>query len=102
MTECPAGMQHSVLSHGASGGRVDSCFSVLIVCAGRFGAVPPLIDANCSGPCTAGYYCLQQSVIPAQFECGGVGFYCPTGSSGPRSVPAGSYSIGGSVFQLRE
>ena len=47
--------------------------------AGRFGSTSDLVDAACSGPCFAGYYCDEGSSNPKQHECGSADAYCPEG-----------------------
>ncbi|MED6232417.1 hypothetical protein ATANTOWER_029578, partial [Ataeniobius toweri] len=52
--------------------------------------------SSVSGPCLAGYYCLEgsQSASPASGEFAGVcpvGHYCPKGTSVPSPCPAGFY-----------
>ena len=42
-------------------------------------------------PCPAGRYCPGDRTMPV---CGGSSTYCPAGSSAPRSVGAGNYSVG--------
>lgn len=80
---------------------------------GRFGWRFGLATDKCSGDCAAGYYCpstlLPQLNTPAwtvwpgapqtaafEYECGGVGWYCPVGSPYPLKVGGGNYTVGGS------
>ena len=44
--------------------------------------------------CQKGYFCPQNSTSQTQFVCGGPQFYCPKGSSTPKKVKNGFYSIG--------
>ncbi|CAN0109884.1 unnamed protein product, partial [Ectocarpus fasciculatus] len=65
--------------------------------AGRFGQHPAEVDPDCSGPCDAGYYCNEGSAFRTQNPCGSVAVYCPEGSFSPTVVPAGYYSVNGTV-----
>jgi hypothetical protein len=71
--------------------------------AGQYG-VAGATSAECTGPCSAGYYCPAGSSSPTAVECataigGGAPLlnevYCPDGSDLPLPVPAGYYSTGG-------
>jgi hypothetical protein len=54
--------------------------------------------ANCT-QCTEGYYCLQGSISPTQFDCANetaknpANFYCPMGSGHPLVVPIRYFSL---------
>lgn len=89
--------------------------------AGRYGSDSGLSDSDCSGPCTAAFYCPLASVnstsvvrllwslprvvlpvtrhdlsprMPADMQpCGSVDVYCPTESSAPLAVSEGFYSL---------
>ena len=61
--------------------------------AGTYGANPGLSTKECSGPCHSGYYCINGSTVPDQFECGAVSRYCPEGSGNWSTVPPGYYSV---------
>lgn len=50
----------------------------------------------CTLPCDAGFYCPAGSAVSNPVECGRIDLYCPPGSDVPRTVPAGSYTAGGS------
>lgn len=82
--------------------------------AGRFGWRFGVTNDKCTGDCAAGYYCPstllpqlgtpQWTVWPRkpqtsafEYECGGVGWYCPVGSPYPRKVSGGYYTIGGNA-----
>ena len=60
---------------------------------GRYGATSGLSSSFCSGPCTAGYYCLAGSTTPTQFPCGGESVYCPRGSGLPVPAAAGRHTV---------
>ena len=60
--------------------------------AGRFGGSPELQTSDCSGLCSAGYYCGPASNSSTQEPCGSVAVYCPSGTSDRLSVSAGYYS----------
>ena len=83
--------------------------------AGRFGWRFGMTSAECTGSCAAGYYCpstlLPQLNTPAwtvwpgkpqtssfDYECGGVGWYCPVGSPFPQKVGGGNYTTGGNAL----
>ena len=61
--------------------------------AGRFGSQTGLTNADCSGPCYKGYYCIAASVRPDPFPCGLGSVYCPEGSPVRIPVVIGWYSI---------
>ena len=56
------------------------------------GAAPGKLTADCSGLCTAGFYCPAGSSSSTAVPCGGVGYFCPAGSSAPQVVPDNFYS----------
>lgn len=82
---------------------------------GRFGWRYGMNSSLCGGICAPGYYCPSylapqpdapshtvwpgkphlQAAAP-EFECGGVGFFCPSGSFYPMFVGGGNYTTGGS------
>jgi hypothetical protein len=79
---------------------------------GRFGWRYGLNSSDCSGLCAPGYYCPSYlepqpqappwTVWPRtpqltafEYECGGVGYYCPAGTWFPQIVNGGYYSVGG-------
>ena len=45
--------------------------------AGRYGNTTGADSADCSGQCTAGYYCPLGSTLPTQTTCGDATVYCP-------------------------
>ena len=57
--------------------------------AGTYGVEPAL--TSCSGPCPAGYFCPDGTATPQ--ACGGADVYCPAGSTAPRPVLPGFYSV---------
>ena len=63
--------------------------------AGLFGNSRRLFDAQCSGNCSAGYYCPEASTRPDQIPCGSSSVYCPPGSVQPTPVQEGYYTVGG-------
>jgi hypothetical protein len=78
---------------------------VSVLCpAGRFGCAERLGNADCNGPCSAGYYCPAGSVSNQQHACGesedmalAATFFCPEGSGFRQVVGAGNYSTGSPV-----
>lgn len=51
------------------------------------------INEDCSGPCSAGYFCPSSSHSPMQEECGSANVYCPEGTQYRIKVEEGFYSI---------
>ena len=65
---------------------------------GYFGGVAGLSTAACSGPCDPGFICLLASVSARALPCGmGPDTYCPRGSGASIMVPAGFYSVNGTL-----
>lgn len=62
--------------------------------AGRYGVHIREINASCTGPCTAGYYCPEGSISDKQIQCPDAASYCPASSSLPVPVSAGHYTFG--------
>ena len=61
--------------------------------AGRYGGTRGLLDANCTGPCAAGFYCpLRNTTTPRAKRCGDPSVICTTGASAPMLVTAGHFS----------
>ena len=79
MAQCPVG-------HYCAGGAKAQCG------AGYYGGSSGLQTSDCSGKCTAGYYCPAGSVSATANDCGSAAFYCPEGSGAPVAVRAGYYS----------
>lgn len=82
-----------------SGGTLDNCAigyyclreTFVFPCpGGRFGNSTGLTTSDCSGVCTAGYYCPLASITPTANLCP-AGSYCPEGSAEPILCPAGSF-----------
>ena len=71
----------------------------LLVSAGRYGSVPGLAVATCSGPCQAGYYCPAGSFSPTSVTCPS-GAYCPAASANYTLCDPGQYSPAGSDMCL--
>lgn len=66
---------------------------------GTYGATSGLQTSQCSGLCTAGYYCPSYPFPPStsstQVACGNSTVYCPTGTGNkPMLVQSGFYSTG--------
>ena len=60
---------------------------------GTFGGARGLKDANCSGPCEAGWYCpLPNATTPRQTRCGDPSVICPSGAYATTLVAAGHFS----------
>ena len=59
---------------------------------GRYGNEYALATADCSGPCTAGYYCTEQSSRSTRHACGAddprtpEAWHCPEGSGEPNAA----------------
>ena len=67
-----------------------------IVCGtGRYGTKWGETSSSCTGACPAGYFCPFGTTVP--FPCGAPHLFCPEGSSNPRKVHRGYYTIGGDV-----
>ena len=69
--------------------------------AGNFGASKGLQTSDCSGACSAGYFCEEGSTRAVQAECGSraalngddpTKYFCPRESAAPRLVKAGYYT----------
>ena len=60
---------------------------------GLYGATLGLSSSNCTGSCSAGFFCPPKSVSAEERVCGSSSEYCPEGSSEPIPVPLGFYSI---------
>ena len=69
--------------------------------AGRFGCATGLGKADCNGPCAPGFVCPSASDNNHVAPCGNASVYCPEGSSVPRTVGTGNYSIGGPTPEQR-
>ena len=61
--------------------------------AGRYGAVEGEVSSQCSGPSSMGYFAPPGSISANQYPCGGIGLYCPEGSSSPYPVQPGYYTF---------
>ena len=69
--------------------------------AGNFGASKGVQTSDCSGACSAGYFCEAGSTRAVQAECGSraalsgddpTKYFCPSGSAAPRLVKTGYYT----------
>ena len=56
--------------------------------------VQGLMDANCTGLCQPGYYCVLGETRRNEHPCGGPDVYCPEGSYEPTPVSIGYYTTG--------
>lgn len=66
--------------------------------SGFFGSTAGLSSGTCSGQCDAGYICGPASFSARSMPCGsGPQSYCPRGSGNSTAVPAGFYSVNGSL-----
>lgn len=65
--------------------------------AGTYGGSSGLTNEECSGPCSAGYYCPIASISDKQIPCGGADVYCPEGSPNKTDVTEGYFTTGGQV-----
>lgn len=79
----------------------SSCGSMLdalagVFAAGRYGCSIRLSSSNCSGLCSAGYFCDVASESNVQHACGSESVFCVAGSATPSNVSAGHYSDGSS------
>lgn len=61
--------------------------------AGIFGGSFGLMTPQCSGPCTAGFYCPEASIVSKAFSCGSSAVYCPEGSPEPIRASKGYCTI---------
>lgn len=61
--------------------------------AGRYGVHNREINASCTGPCTAGFYCPQGSISDKEIRCPDAASYCPASSSLPSPVSTGYYTV---------
>eukprot|EP00948_MAST-09A_sp_MAST-9A-sp1_P001588 g1588.t1 len=61
--------------------------------AGRYGSTMRMSDPQCTGICTAGYYCPKASTTATQIPCGRPDVYCPEGASAPTGVRKGYYTL---------
>ncbi|CAM9924988.1 unnamed protein product, partial [Laminaria digitata] len=68
--------------------------------AGRFGSAARETRPECEGECAGGWYCPEASVSSHQVPCGAANVYCPSGSSAPIFVDAGSYTTG--VYRMND
>jgi hypothetical protein len=92
--ECTRVAQYSVCDEGyfCVRGKRYAC------APGRYGAARGVYSPDCSGPCSAGYYCPEYaSTSPTMCECGEPQSFCPQGSATPLRVEEGYYSIGGTL-----
>jgi hypothetical protein len=65
---------------------------------GLYGGTAGLSSATCSGPCAPGFSCSEASVSSSSTLCAsGPHMYCPLGSYRALDVPAGFYSVNGSL-----
>jgi hypothetical protein len=68
--------------------------------AGRFRSTPGAAAGECSGVCTAGYYCPGGSTVGTTVgtnpsptvNCGNRTYYCPAGITAPLVTPAGYFT----------
>lgn len=79
---CPAGMY-------CRGGEARLCP------AGRFGSSSGLTNDECSGSCSAGFYCPSGSISAKQVSCGvdSTHQFCPAGSAKPQPTTRGHYAV---------
>ncbi|RLN87726.1 hypothetical protein BBJ28_00020060, partial [Nothophytophthora sp. Chile5] len=61
--------------------------------AGTFGGVSGLSEPTCSGPCAAGYYCPEGSLVARAVACGSSVAFCPSGSTLPIPTAEGHCAI---------
>ena len=61
--------------------------------AGTFGSEAGLTSFECSGVCSAGYYCPPASVSATEVPCGSTNVWCPEGSALPTPVSDGYYTM---------
>jgi hypothetical protein len=59
---------------------------------GRYGASSGLVESDCDGECSSGYFCKPGSTSPRQSPCGNATVYCPKASKLPLLVDQGYYS----------
>ncbi|KAE9043578.1 hypothetical protein PR001_g5732 [Phytophthora rubi] len=61
--------------------------------AGTFGDRAGLTTSECSGPCSAGYYCLEGSIVGQAVACATSAAFCPQGSALPTATDKGYCAI---------
>ncbi|KAG9401129.1 hypothetical protein AC1031_009884 [Aphanomyces cochlioides] len=80
---------------------LNATLSKCLLCpAGTFGASPGLTTSNCSGLCTAGFYCPLGSTSSTQQECGPPKYFCPSGTSVRQVVAPGYYTTASSLARM--
>lgn len=69
---------------------------------GRYGKRAASTNRACDGPCAAGHFCAnERRTQPYGEPCGGVGRYCPLGSTAPQPARDGWYTVGGADDSTR-
>ncbi|KAG3078989.1 hypothetical protein PI125_g20831 [Phytophthora idaei] len=61
--------------------------------AGTFGNKTGLTTSECSGPCAAGYYCPEGSIVAQAVACATSATFCPQGSALPNTTDTGYCAI---------
>lgn len=61
--------------------------------AGTFGDKRGLMTPDCAGPCPAGYFCPQASIVAQAVACTTTTSFCPSGSALPRPTSEGHCAI---------
>ncbi|KAL3656443.1 hypothetical protein V7S43_018668 [Phytophthora oleae] len=61
--------------------------------AGSFGSKAGLTTSECSGPCAAGYYCPQGSIVAQAVACASSSTFCPKGSALPTTTDRGYCAV---------
>ncbi|KAH9111742.1 hypothetical protein AeMF1_013819 [Aphanomyces euteiches] len=83
------------------GSYLNATLAKCLLCpAGTFGSSPGLTTSNCSGPCTAGFYCPLGSTSSTPQECGPPTYFCPSGAPVRQVVAPGYYTTASSLARL--
>ena len=81
--------------------KASACASACTLCpAGRYGNAVGLTSSSCTGPCSAGHYCVAGSTSATQQECPSGTFTSATGSVSAASCqqcPGGHFCPAGTV-----
>ena len=91
---CPAGANNQMPCGPGNYCDTVGLSSPKLCAKGRYGSSSNNTTAQCDGPCAAGYYCDEGSVIARQGLCP-PGYYCTAGTPQPLNCPANKFCIQG-------
>lgn len=91
---CPAGSNNELPCGPGNYCDTVGLSSPKLCAKGRYGSSSNNTTAQCDGPCAAGYYCDEGSVIAKQGLCP-PGYYCEAGTPQPLNCPANKFCIQG-------